>query len=62
MNADLKQQVVDANRALVSAGLVTLTWGNASAIDRSTGHVAIKPSGVAYENLTSDNQIGRAHV
>ncbi len=57
MNADLKQQVVDANRALVSAGLVTLTWGNASAIDRSTGRVAIKPSGVAYENLTADNLV-----
>lgn len=33
MNTELRQQVVDANQALVSAGLVTLTWGNVSAIN-----------------------------
>ncbi len=55
MNQELKQQVVDANKALVSAGLVTLTWGNVSAIDRSTGLVAIKPSGVDYDELSVKN-------
>ncbi len=48
----LRQQVCDANRSLVPHGLVTLTWGNVSAIDRATGLVAIKPSGVDYEKLT----------
>ena len=55
--SDLEQlckHVCEANLALVRHGLVTLTWGNASAIDRSRGLVAIKPSGVAYEQLTLD--------
>ncbi len=55
--SDLEQlckQVCDANLALVHHGLVTLTWGNASAIDRSRGLVAIKPSGVEYAALTPD--------
>ena len=49
----LREQVLDANLALVSNGLVTLTWGNASAVDRGSGLVAIKPSGVPYERLTA---------
>ncbi|WP_347441300.1 class II aldolase/adducin family protein, partial [Rubritalea sp.] len=53
MTEDLKQMVVEANQALVSSGLVALTWGNVSAIDRESGLVAIKPSGVAYEELTT---------
>ena len=57
MNEELKQQVVDVNKALVSSGLVTLTWGNASAIDRESGLVAIKPSGVAYEELTVNHLV-----
>jgi len=55
MTAELKQRVADANKALVSANLVTLTWGNVSAIDRSSGLVAIKPSGVDYGELTAEN-------
>ncbi|MFT5905039.1 MAG: L-ribulose-5-phosphate 4-epimerase [Cryomorphaceae bacterium] len=55
MTEDLKQMVVEANQALVSSGLVALTWGNVSAIDRESGLVAIKPSGVAYEELTTEN-------
>jgi L-ribulose-5-phosphate 4-epimerase len=47
----LKQQVCEANCQLVSAGLVTLTWGNVSGIDRAEGLVAIKPSGVPYAEL-----------
>jgi L-ribulose-5-phosphate 4-epimerase len=45
--------VLEANLELGRAGLVVLTWGNASAVDRAAGAVAIKPSGVAYERLTS---------
>ena len=57
MTPELKQQIVDANKQLVTAGLVTLTWGNVSGIDRSTGLVAIKPSGVDYDALTPDNLV-----
>ena len=57
MNLQLKKDVVAANQRLVSAGLVTLTWGNVSAIDRSTGLLAIKPSGVDYAELTPDNLV-----
>lgn len=50
----LREEVCRANIALREAGLITLTWGNVSGIDRDAGHVAIKPSGVAYEDLTPD--------
>lgn len=53
MYADLKQQVLEANLALVKHGLVVMTWGNASAIDRKQGVVAIKPSGVAYDGMSA---------
>jgi L-ribulose-5-phosphate 4-epimerase len=48
---ELKKRVLRANLALVEAGLVTLTWGNASAADRKEGVMAIKPSGVPYDKL-----------
>ena len=51
----LRQAVCDANRRLVNEGLVSLTWGNVSGIDRASGLVAIKPSGVAYDQLTPAN-------
>jgi L-ribulose-5-phosphate 4-epimerase len=47
----LKQQVLEANLELPKKGLVTYTWGNVSGIDRESGLVVIKPSGVPYENL-----------
>jgi len=47
----LPEEVLGANLALVRHGLVTLTWGNASGIDRESGLVAIKPSGVPYEEM-----------
>ncbi len=47
MLEDLRQEVLNANLVLPAEGLATLTWGNASGIDRSSGLVAIKPSGVA---------------
>ena len=48
---ELRARVVGANVALVDAGLVVLTFGNASAADREAGVMAIKPSGVAYDAL-----------
>ncbi len=50
----LKTEVCDMNLALVEEGLVTQTWGNASAIDRAKNIVAIKPSGVPYAELTPE--------
>ena len=50
--AALRDDVLAANLALPRYGLVTLTWGNASGIDREAGVVAIKPSGVSYEAMT----------
>jgi len=52
--AALRRRVLDANRAIVDAGLVTLTFGNASAVDRASGLMAIKPSGVPYDDLDLD--------
>jgi len=52
MHDDLRKQVLEANLALVRHGLVVMTWGNASVIDRERGVVAIKPSGVPYEGMT----------
>jgi L-ribulose-5-phosphate 4-epimerase len=49
---DLRAQICDANRALVPSGLVRLTWGNVSGIDRASGLWGIKPSGVDYDKLT----------
>ena len=47
----LKEQVCKANLALVDHGLVLFTWGNVSAIDRASGLVVIKPSGVPYDRM-----------
>ncbi|MBV9416877.1 MAG: L-ribulose-5-phosphate 4-epimerase AraD [Solirubrobacterales bacterium] len=51
----LVEAVLEANRALPASGLAALTWGNASGIDRERGVVAIKPSGVAYDELTAED-------
>jgi L-ribulose-5-phosphate 4-epimerase len=55
MLEELKETVCEANRALVDHGLVTLTWGNVSGICSEHRHVAIKPSGIAYERLSPDD-------
>ena len=47
----LKEQVLEANLLLPKHGLVSLTWGNASGIDRDRGLVVIKPSGLPYERM-----------
>lgn len=54
---ELRERVVAANLALVEAGLVVLTFGNASAADREAGVMAIKPSGVAYDGLTAADMV-----
>ena len=53
--ADLVDEVLEANCALAAHGLAPLTWGNASGIDRDEGLIAIKPSGVAYDELTAED-------
>jgi L-ribulose-5-phosphate 4-epimerase len=57
MLRDLKEEVLEANLLLVKEGLVRLTWGNVSGIDRASGLFVIKPSGVAYEDLTVDSLV-----
>jgi len=47
----LRTEVLEANLELVEHGLVLYTFGNASGIDRESGLVAIKPSGVPYETM-----------
>jgi L-ribulose-5-phosphate 4-epimerase len=54
MHEELKKSVCDANIELHKENLVIYSWGNVSGIDRSKGIVAIKPSGVSYEELTPD--------
>lgn len=46
-----------ANLELPKHNLVTFTWGNVSGIDRNNGIVAIKPSGLSYEELTPDKMV-----
>jgi L-ribulose-5-phosphate 4-epimerase len=57
MVEDLKQEAFAANMLLPAYGLVNLTWGNASAVDRARGMVAIKPSGVAYSALSAADMV-----
>lgn len=53
----LKEQVYRANMELPRRGLITYTWGNVSGIDRETGYIVIKPSGVDYEVLKSEDMV-----
>lgn len=57
MLEELRAQVCGANLELPRRNLVTFTWGNVSGIDRAQGLVVIKPSGVAYEDLTPDRLV-----
>ena len=57
MLEELRQQVYEANMELPERGLVTYTWGNVSGIDRKSGLLAIKPSGVEYEDLTPESLV-----
>jgi L-ribulose-5-phosphate 4-epimerase len=53
----LRVDVLEANLEIVRRGLVLYTFGNASGIDRETGLVAIKPSGVPYEKMTPEDLV-----
>lgn len=53
----LKKRVWQANLDLVTLDLVLFTWGNVSAIDRASGHIVIKPSGVDYETMRPDDMV-----
>ncbi len=57
MLEDLKKSVCDANKELSRYGLVTFTWGNVSAVDRNSGLLVIKPSGVEYDRLTPEDMV-----
>lgn len=57
MLEELKKEVLKANLALVKHGLVLFTWGNVSAIDKMTGYVVIKPSGVEYEAMNAEDMV-----
>lgn len=57
MYRELKREAYEANLALPRHGLINLTFGNASAADRARGVFAIKPSGVAYEQLGADDMV-----
>jgi len=53
----LKEAVLEANLSLPKYGLVTFTWGNVSGIDANRERMVIKPSGVPYESLKSDDLV-----
>ncbi len=54
---ELKEQAWAANQEIPRRGLAMYTFGNASALDRGRGAMAIKPSGVAYEALGADEMV-----
>lgn len=57
MLENLKAAVCDANLQLVAEGLVMHTFGNVSGVDRRTGHVVIKPSGVSYDVMKPEHMV-----
>jgi L-ribulose-5-phosphate 4-epimerase len=57
MLEELKQEVLQANINLVKYGLVVLTWGNVSGINREKGLIVIKPSGIEYDELKVEDMV-----
>lgn len=55
--SELKREAYEANIALPKHGLINLTFGNASAVDRDRGVFAIKPSGVGYDDLRPKDMV-----
>jgi L-ribulose-5-phosphate 4-epimerase len=53
----IKEKVCEANLELVKYCLVIFTWGNVSEIDRESGYVVIKPSGVSYDNMKPEDMV-----
>lgn len=54
---DIKKRVCECNILLSRSGLVKLVWGNVSEIDKKSGLVVIKPSGVSYDKMTPDSMV-----
>ncbi len=57
MLEELKKKVCEANLLLPKYGLVTFTWGNVSAVDRESGMIVIKPSGVEYDGMKPGDMV-----
>jgi L-ribulose-5-phosphate 4-epimerase len=57
MLKELKEKVLQANLLLLKYNLITLTWGNVSGIDRTKELIVIKPSGVAYDEMSLKDMI-----
>ena len=57
MLEELKKRVCEANLLLPKYNLVTFTWGNVSGIDRESGLVVIKPTGVDYDGMTPEDMV-----
>ncbi len=57
MLEQIKKRVFEANLKLKNSGLVVLTWGNVSEIDRKSGYIVIKPSGVDYATMTEKDMV-----
>ena len=57
MLEELKKKVCNANLELVRRGVVLYTWGNVSEIDRESGLVVIKPSGVDYDGMSPEDMV-----
>jgi L-ribulose-5-phosphate 4-epimerase len=57
MLQELREKVLQANLDMVKHNLVIFTWGNVSGIDRDSGLVVIKPSGVSYERMKSSDMV-----
>jgi L-ribulose-5-phosphate 4-epimerase len=57
MLEELKESVLEANLELIRKGLIKYTWGNVSGIDENREIVAIKPSGISYEDMTASDMV-----
>ncbi len=57
MLAELREKVLEANLELNRRGVVLYTWGNVSALDRDSGNIVIKPSGVSYDAMGVDDMV-----
>ncbi|WP_440897279.1 L-ribulose-5-phosphate 4-epimerase [Amphibacillus sp. Q70] len=54
---EMKQRVYEANLELPKQGLIKLTWGNVSEVDRELGVIVIKPSGVSYDIMKVEDMV-----
>jgi L-ribulose-5-phosphate 4-epimerase len=58
--AALRDEVCEANHQLATAGLVALAFGNASGLDRASGVLLIKPSGIACDAVRPEDLVAVA--